>query len=266
MLETEDSRRLEKSAKKAENYQTQVLDLNQNLRTLGEHWEFHDEILYMEPSEIMKLKKKKQHQYAVLYIQRLPIKHKAGMLDVNKFDMRYRVSADLSLTLIEKFPSKKPVTAFTLANSVPSLGDLVSTGRMLTLHMSNRLEGYKASDYRQEIKANAHMLKEKTLLLDKDMIDKNFEIRHIDKLYPYPYQITDSKSIEEAILNKDPNYAYISIIPLKTGATQDLHLVLNAENSQILGHSAPNVLVLSIRNDSNKIHQRHLENYHKLVE
>ena len=127
MLESENSKMLEKSDKKVEKYQTRVIDLNESLRTLGEHWEFHDEVLYMESSEIMKLKKKKQHQYAVLYIQRLPIKQKAGMLDVNKFDMRYRVSADLSLTLIEKFPSKKPVTAFTLANPVPSLGDLVST-------------------------------------------------------------------------------------------------------------------------------------------
>jgi len=268
MLESEDSRQLEKLVKKPEKlvaYQNAIANLNQNLRTFGEHWEFHDDIHFMEYHEIRQLQKKKNKKFAVLYIQRVLQEQKLGEIGEGLWEWEMRKTGDLSLALIENFLKKKPVILFSLSSPYPSKGDLVTTGRILVNYMDGRMAGKKGSDIRKEIKANAHRLPNKTLLLDEELLDKNFGADKVKNYYPYPYLVTDSKTIEEIVLRKDPNYAYTTIVPMKTGATQNLHLVLDAENSHFLGYSTPQIINVTLKNNTKVIYGRHLENYHKNI-
>jgi hypothetical protein len=268
MLESEDRKLLEKYSKKPEKlvaYQNRIADVNQGLRTLGDHWEFNDDIQFMEYHEIRQLQKKKKNNYAVLYIQRIKMEEKRGNIGMGNYEWEDRLTGDLSLALIENLLKKKPVSTFSLASPFPDKGDLVSTGRILVTYMNDRLAGKRSSDIRQDIKNNAHRLPNKILLLDQEMLDKNLRVDKINNHYPYPTLVTDSQTIEEAILRKDPKFAYITIVPMKSGATQNLHLVIDAEDSKFLGYSPPHIISLTLKNDSNVIYTRHLENYHKLI-
>lgn len=68
--------------------------------------------------------------------------------------------------------------------------------------------------YIAKLKGANVILRTKTLLLDKALLDKDMTEAEIKKIYNYPFKISDGYEIENAVRTKDANMAFIQIEPL----------------------------------------------------
>lgn len=61
---------------------------------------------------------------------------------------------------------------------------------------------------------NPRLLKEKTLLINKDNLDEKTTETEITKCYPYKYAIVSKEEFERAIVEKNPKYCNMLVVPI----------------------------------------------------
>ncbi len=81
----------------------------------------------------------------------------------------------------------------------------------------------------------------------------------------YPYEVVDYKDIEEAILNKNREVAYVQILPITMQNKQFMHYVVEASTGRIAGYSAP-LFAFKGFTYGTRIKQRHLKDYTRFVD
>lgn len=239
-----------------------VKEFNEVLkRAVPNFWTYNTDITYMTKDEVSKLIKAKDKSHAVLEFSIWNVTNYSSN-GIN--GMRYATdswkSSTLDVSLIEK--SNKAVASANLPSLYPSEGDLAGAMQMIQHYMDNRLAGKSGFDVRDEIKTNSKELQNKTLLLDKKEIAK-LTSAEIKEAYGLPYKVVDYNVIEEAILSKDPAYAYVQITPISVRTEVNfIQYVLSAEDGKLLGWSAPLATIKGVTSGA-RIKKNNLKNFAK---
>ena len=96
--------------------------------------------------------------------------------------------------------------------------------------------------YRKQIKKNAPELKNKTLLIDRELLAKKMTESKIKKYYPYPYKVVDAPTIDKALKTRSDAYAFIHIANLDVGkGATNIHFISSAKDGKIYLYVAPKV-------------------------
>jgi len=106
---------------------------------------------------------------------------------------------------------------------------------------------------------DATILRTKTLLFDKDMLPKDMTEAKLTEIYKYPFKIVDVKEIEQAILNKESDKAFIHTEPISDSKAMDGVFVKPCDNLTYA------VVIVQGRGDGNEIGERKLKEINELV-
>lgn len=140
-------------------------------------------------------------------------------------------------------------------------------------------------DYlKNEINIFTPLLKEKTLLIDQELLDEKLDEAAIKSAYIYPVKIVSKKEIEEAIENQKPGVAYLLMRPTDiqssttgTPLTNRLSVsytdtkvfytqfIINIEDGAILTFSDPARFGGMFRSSNKKVTAKDLEEFVKSI-
>ncbi len=147
---------------------------------------------------------------------------------------------------------KKPVYSFMYSSSLPNAADFKFISQQIQNYLTVRellKSGEKSkNELKSEFYENAHKIKDKTLLINKEDISDNL-IEEIKNIYKYQYKLTSKEEIDEAILNNDKSKAYLKIVPqgqitgssgpLKVSKLMFVQFIMNAEDGKVLAFVKP---------------------------
>lgn len=150
----------------------------------------------------------------------------------------------LSLPTHEK--TTKEIYSVTMPVAYPSEADMIYALDIMqyTFTTVQKKRDYKVDEYKEEIRKNNKLLKQRTLLVDKDQVSAGTTYADMKEVYPYPFAIVDYEKIEEAVVSRDSSYAYIETIPSQPRATDKnaskvrqayFSIAMDAGNPRILG-------------------------------
>ena len=125
-------------------------------------------------------------------------------------------------------------------------------------HFIARAEDKKRAGglFQEDALENHGILSSKTLLLNKEYIDKNLTDSGIKDSYHYNYEVCDKNKIMQAQIAKDTRYAYVYRFPVISKHEEYYHVIFDAETGKILSYSIPWGVHLS-----DDIDNKHLKNY-----
>jgi len=122
----------------------------------------------------------------------------------------------LGISLLDKFETF-PIYQCPVPDVFPTQADLDFVLNSVSNYISYRGNHKHVDDDKMDetlLKENQPALKDKILLLRRDLLDKKIgNTKMIDKIYPYPYLITSKDSVDQAIESGDPKYAVIVVTP-----------------------------------------------------
>lgn len=254
-----------KSAKKLsgeslENTMAQIEGANLALKTAVENnWNYNSKILYMPLSEATAMMKKSPNEYAVMqlfkYTDNWNINVGSGWVRDNSYrgnsgsfansyrynpGTRYTEAANQIIFLCIYMPSR--VCAINLPNLYVSMSDAVY-GVTQMQYLLNRLnEDEKLNAVKVVQECNGKYLKEKTLLLCKDDLDKKLTESKIQEIYPYKFKVVSSAEIDTAIISKDENSVIVQIVSSAGGkGNVNIHFLGDTQTGRIVGYVAPSM-------------------------
>ena len=251
-------KKIEKKPEKFQNYADEINAYNENLkRTIKNTWNFSSDIRYVTKSEFIKIRKNKKDSKSYAYftnnVQRSPDRLLSSSNSISTPDI---YTLDLGLA-----DEKKPFHSMMYTTSHPGEADLT----FILQQFQNLLVGLQKSEgkkrpSRKEMKAefakNAKKIKEKTLLFDKEKVEKKL-LSQISKIYKFDYELTDRETIDKAILSRDSKYAYVRAFPMyqqnssssgnagkvsvgfSVSKLMYIQYVVDAENGELLAYAAP---------------------------
>lgn len=106
---------------------------------------------------------------------------------------------------------------------------------------------------------DARVLRNLTLLFDKDMLPKGMTEEKLKEIYKYPFKIVDNTEIEQAILKKEADKAFIHTEPLSDVKAMDGVFVKPCDNLKYA------IVIVQGRGDGNEIGERKLKEINELV-
>jgi hypothetical protein len=266
MLEEEDPKvisKLSKNSAELESYKNEIKRVNEELTAIvNKFWSFNDLPTIKTKTEINKLKGEKNKQYAVLSLNRVKVTSWAKD-GAYRYAIDSKVIATMFIDLIENLDKGNPVYYQNLPNVFPTQGDMALGIQMMQNFLQARLDGKKRNEISDEANENKSLLVGKTLLIDREDIKTGLTQAQIKEAYPYAFKVVSYKEIEDAILERDKNYAIVQIIPLMVGVPANAHIVINTEDGKSMGYYAPVQATVMGKNTESRITQRHLKNYAK---
>jgi hypothetical protein len=147
----------------------------------------------------------------------------------------------MGISLLEKF-NKTPLYQCPLPDLYPTKQDFLymlnATNNYLDYRINHRDESVKNIDAKM-LEENQPVLKDKTLLLRRDQLDKKLTPAIITKMYPFPYLIAGSDTVNAAIDSADSKYAVAMVVPCDievaaNGGVAYAQYVYNIEDGAIL--------------------------------
>jgi len=150
----------------------------------------------------------------------------------------------MGMVLLDKF-NKTPFYQFPLPNLYPTKEDLKYALNVANYYINYRIDHRKDAPKKldeQMVQENQPTLKDKTLLLRRDWLDKRLTKAEIDKYYPFPYMIAGKDTVDKAIDSADTKYAVAMVVPCDiaegpNGALQYVQYGYNIEDGAILASS-----------------------------
>lgn len=151
----------------------------------------------------------------------------------------------MGFATLEKFDKSAPFYQFTVPDLFPTKADLDysvnAANAYIMYRVNHRKDNPKKLD-EQMLKENAQTLKDKTLLLRRDWLDKRLTPAEILKVYPYPYMIAGPDTVARAIDSADAKYAVAIVAPYDLGSApsgglQYVQFAYNLEDGSYLGSS-----------------------------
>jgi hypothetical protein len=227
-------------------------------------WKFNEAPVVKTKAEIMQLLESKNKQYAVLGLQRVEaVLYGEDKTNFTRYDVSSKAIARVAIELIENVRKKDPVFYQNLPNVFPTSGDMALGIQMMQNFLQARLDGKKRNQISDEAEENKSLLSGKTLLIDRKDLKPGTTPAQIKEAYPYPYKIVDYNTIEAAILEQDPNFAVVQIIPMSVGVPANAHLVMSTADGKSLAYYEPIQANVMGKNTEARITQRHLKAYAK---
>ncbi len=150
----------------------------------------------------------------------------------------------LCMCLLEKF-NKAPFYQFPIPDLYPTKGDLYYAVNAANKYVDYRINHRKDSQKKMDvamIQENQGTLKDKTLLLRRDWLDKKLTKTELDKDYPFPYMVAGPDTVERFIDSADTKYAVAIVAPYDlaaapNGGIQYVQYAYNIEDGSICGAS-----------------------------
>lgn len=165
---------------------------------------------------------------------------------------------------IKKKLSKNYILVFNKYKLMAICGSYEFTSLVTAIHEMETKVNYTCATKEEKKEMNIGMrdptvLRTKTLLFDKDMLPKDMTEAKLAEIYKYPFKIVDVKEIEQAILNKDNDKAFIHTEPISDDKAMDGVFVKPCDS---LTYS---VIITQGRGDGNEIGERKLKEINELV-
>ncbi|MES2732717.1 MAG: hypothetical protein V4714_13255 [Bacteroidota bacterium] len=280
-----------KNPEKLQTYRDNIFGKNMALRfAIENYWNFTSGMEYKTYEEAFKLYSKDSKQYAFIHFgvhteqEMVRTGHSfngqpAGWSRTGSGTSVYNPSTRRSetsnvISILQIYVPGKEVIRVSLPNMYPSKGDAVY-GIQQMQYILRYVEADKdAKAYKvlySEPEKLAPMLKGKTLLIDKDDLDPKLDEQEIKKAYPFPLKVASYEEIETAIINKEPNYAFVQIVPMDMGkGNVNIFFISGMEDGKVYVAEFPKVAFGGINGIDIKTNQRikkkHLERFADSVE
>src|SRR6185312_928043 len=122
----------------------------------------------------------------------------------------------MGIALLDKFAKGAPIYQIAIPDLYPTKEDLkyaVNVASSYIMYKVNhRSDNPKKLDD-QMLQENQAALRDRTLLLPRDYLDKKLTKAQLDKIYPYPYLVAGKDTINRAIDSADSKYAIAIVVP-----------------------------------------------------
>lgn len=233
-------KKLKNQPNEIEKYKSSIESFNKILKeAVMRDWSFSDEIVFITEDDAKKLKKEKAASYCLLEPAKMR-SYKLGefpnqpLLGTSMPYALRSMSGDFIDCVQLSFPSKRAIA------QVP-LPETELTAAMMTFilqQFQNQLNDCLEHGVNNPIKLRKHIkkktpsLRNKTLLLSKELINGDLEWaienNQLSEKYPFAYKLVSQEELERLILKKEEGYAYALTMPagVQSGATQLYHYML----------------------------------------
>ena len=287
-MEEEDAKTVKKLQKKdrrkLKHYKDQIKGRNKALKDAIEiSWTFSENIKYLPMSEAEDLVKSNKDKYVLLkfgeYIDYERYKtglgrngQPAGWSADRNGNMTYNVSTRYSvlanvITTLEIGDPKSMIKVY-LPTVYPSISDAVFGLEQMQYILNYLISSpdHKITKIHKQIKENSLELKDLTLLVDKMEVKKGLTEEEIKEVYHYKFEIVDAEVIDNAILNKDPKYAYVSVVDVPGGkGNVSSHVIMGTGTGVLYRYLMPKVAFgikgTSIITYNQRVKKNHFEKY-----
>ncbi len=154
----------------------------------------------------------------------------------------------ISIQLVNSDKKAEDIYSVAFPVAYPSGADLVYALQMMQYVFGKVLKtpDYQIKDFRAEMEKNNKALKRRTLLIAKSQVSPKTTLEELKTEYYHPIEIVDYKTIDDAVMNNDSNYAYVQVLPIKASASTAgkinillRDLVLDAKDGRILATMKP---------------------------
>lgn len=247
MLAEEDPKVLvqyQRKPRELESYRETIKRMNEGLQTaVTKFWTFSAQPAIKTKAEVDKLIAQKSKAYCVMSTRydMFQSYETRSTVDAPNVSKRYLSAVNeiisVRLDVIEEVGKPNPVYYQNTPNLYPSDGDMAIVMMVMQNAMQSRLDGKKPQAFWNEVDQNKLALPDKTLLLDKNQIKVSEE--EIRSVYPHPFRVVDYEMVEKAILERDPGFALVQIVPMKDAQFVFVHMVVNASDGKILATYSP---------------------------
>ncbi len=151
----------------------------------------------------------------------------------------------MGIALLDKFAKGGPIYQIAMPDLYPTKEDLkyaVNVASSYIMYKVNhRNDNAKKLDD-QMLQENQAALRDRTLLLPRDYLDKKLTKIQLDKAYPYPYMVVGMDTIKRAIDSADSKYAIAMAVPTDlestaTGGVEYVQCVFTPDDGNLEGSS-----------------------------
>ncbi|GEM_PF-3159442 len=253
-VEDKESKKYHKDPDLLKQYENELNTLNKYIKTvMDREWKFSQKIEYLTQEQADKILEEKNEKYCllkVIQVQNYKMNdfYKPG--STSGFNTPQAWAYHMELVghghgLVIKWagePKKNMV-----ASAFPIIGLSEGTITFMIDNLQNQLHDIndkgidRISDLKKDVKSRAPKLKNKTLYIPKslmaDGLIKQIEKGKLDKYYQYKYKVVDNDELENAILSKDKEVAYLSVMPAYAetfGKELYNYFIVDAEDSRFL--------------------------------
>lgn len=282
VLMSSDDKRIKKLSKKEDGklelYLADIEAYNTALKNAFQNsWSFSNEIRFITDKELEKFDTKdNKRKYA--YFKQIIDKNPGNIFDHKGDITTYNYAVYLT-------GKNKPVYSFMYMTILPNEADFKLISQQIQVYLKSRellkTKEKSKKELLAEIRANAPLLKEKTLLLEEESLSKDV-LQSLGELYKYPYRIVSREEIDDAILSNAKDIAYLRIIPfgqiadnsglVKISNLVYMQYVINAETGEYLAYVTPSPLRLPgiagllVNDNNNKMKKNDLLDIVKAIE
>lgn len=253
-VEDRDSKQYKKNPDLLKNYEEELNVLNEYIKKVVDRdWTYSKNIEYLTQAQADKILDEKNEKYCLLQIVQVQnykmndFYRPGSMSGFNSLnDWAYHMAlVGNGHAMVIKWagdPKKEIVRS-----AIPIIGMSEGTITFMVNNLQNQLYDVsnkgidKISDLKKDVKERTPKLKTKTLYIPKtlmaDGLAKQVEKGNLDKYYHYKYKVVDNNELEEAILSKNKDVAYLSIMPAYAeiyGKEVYNYFIVDAEDSRFL--------------------------------
>lgn len=272
------------------NYLAALDEYNANMKIAVEkYWPYHNGFEYMTYNQVKDLQKKSGNtDYAVIYcISQSPSTMGAGYVSRDGLNWSWDMKEDsedrdyldyFTTILVNRIEDmdKTPVYSNPLPDIFPNKADIIfginNTKTYFDYRIRTKKNGEKINQQKmmeQQIADNAPRLKNMTLFLRSDWLNKELQNDKIKEYYPYQYKVCPSSEIDDAIINQKENIAYVLILPYVVSSSRSnmviyMHYIYDAKTCDMMAYIRPSMGSMMGASYSGKAGKRTIE--HKNLE
>lgn len=218
-------------------------------------------------SDFVDMKKAKEDVYLLIPVDIDHINLNANFMKRESFSsvISYlQIGKASDLKVKKKLSAKNYNLVFNKWKLMAVCGSYDFTSMVTSIHEFEDKVKYACATKEEKKDINAGMrdatvLRDKTLLFDRDMLPKDMTESKLKEIYKYPFKIVDSKDIEQAIINKESDKAFIHTEPISDTKAMDGVFVKPCDNLKYA------IVIVQGRGDGNEIGERKLKEINELV-
>ncbi len=218
-------------------------------------------------SDFAEMKKAKEDVYLLIAVDIDHINLNANFLKreaVSTNICYIQIGKASDLKVKKKLSAKNYNLVFNKFKLMAVCGSYDLTSVITSIHEMGEKIKYTCATKEEKKETNANVrdatvLRDKTLLFDKDMLPADMTEEKLKEIYKYPFKIVNIKEIEQAILNKESDKAFIHTEPISEVKAMDGVFVKPCDNLTYA------IAILQGRGDGNEIGQRKLKEINELV-
>ena len=256
LLESKNKKTVKRLSKKEngalEQYYAQIKQYNDALKkAFTNSWEFTEEIKFIE-EDSLDIYDSKENKGRFSYFTKVVQKG-----DTDSSLLRIQGTITTHSYAIFLTGSNKPVHTLMYTAHILNEADAKFISQQIQNYLKKRLlttEDKKSrTKLMQEMNNNAHEVKEKIVLFDKDNLAPEV-VNAMNLVYPFRHNVTSKEEIDKAILNNDPDKVYLKILPVgqlsgvsrpvKTAKLMHVQYFIDATNGEVKAFVSPSKIGL----------------------